>query len=142
MNEYIHKTQYYETDQMQIVHHSNYIRWFEEARSSYLERVGFGYDRMEKEGIMCPVIDVRCKYKSMVRFPDEVRIQSWISSYNGVKLTIEYVVRDKDTDVIRARGQTLHCFISEIGRPISLAKVNAELDNLFKQSQAQDSHLK
>ena len=47
--EYTHKVQYYETDQMGIVHHSNYIRWFEEARSDVLEKAGMGYDVMEAE---------------------------------------------------------------------------------------------
>ena len=41
---YDHKVQYYETDGMGIVHHSNYIRWFEEARVDLLEQLGFGYD--------------------------------------------------------------------------------------------------
>lgn len=41
---YQHKVQYYETDQMGIVHHSNYIRWFEEARTDYMEKMGMGYD--------------------------------------------------------------------------------------------------
>ena len=55
---YIHKVQYYETDQMGIVHHSNYIRWFEEARIDLLEQLGIGYDMIEKEGIISPVIGV------------------------------------------------------------------------------------
>ena len=67
MLKYIHKVQYYETDQMQIAHHSNYIRWFEEARTFFLEKSGFGYDRMEAEGIVCPVTG-GCRYASMVRF--------------------------------------------------------------------------
>ena len=49
---YEHIVQYYETDQMGIVHHSNYIRWFEEARSYILEQIGFGYKKMEEEGII------------------------------------------------------------------------------------------
>ena len=49
---YKHLVQYYETDQMGIVHHSNYIRWFEEARSFLLEENGFGYKKMEESGII------------------------------------------------------------------------------------------
>ena len=45
---YKHLVQYYETDQMGIVHHSNYIRWFEEARSYILEENGFGRVRHNK----------------------------------------------------------------------------------------------
>lgn len=53
---YEHRVQYYETDQMGIVHHSNYIRWFEEARTYVLEEMGFGYKEMEHCGIISPVL--------------------------------------------------------------------------------------
>ena len=68
MEIYRHKTQYYETDQMGIVHHSNYIRWFEEARTDFLEKLGMGYDRMEAEVIISPVLSVSCEYKTMTYF--------------------------------------------------------------------------
>lgn len=62
---YDHKVQYYETDGMGIVHHSNYIRWFEEARVDLLEQLGFGYDRIEEAGYSGPVLEVSCQYKTM-----------------------------------------------------------------------------
>ena len=60
---YTHKVQYYETDKMGITHHSNYIRWMEEARIDFLEKSGFSYDKLEKDGIISPVISV-CKLRS------------------------------------------------------------------------------
>ena len=51
---YRHLVQYYETDQMGVVHHSNYIRWFEEARVFFMDQMGFGYDKMEKSGVIQP----------------------------------------------------------------------------------------
>ena len=60
---YDHKVQYYETDGMGIVHHSNYIRWFEEARVDLLEQLGFGYDRIEEAGYSGPVLEVSCSTK-------------------------------------------------------------------------------
>ena len=55
---YRHRVQYYETDQMKVVHHSNYIRWFEEARTDFLEKSGFSYAWMEEQGIIIPVLSV------------------------------------------------------------------------------------
>ena len=52
----LHKVQYYETDQMGVVHHSNYIRWFEEARAEWMEAVGLPYAQLEAEGIASPVL--------------------------------------------------------------------------------------
>ena len=78
---YEHKVQYYETDGMGIVHHSNYIRWFEEARVDLLEQLGFGYDRIEAEGYSGPVLEVACQYKTMSRFGETVRIEATITRY-------------------------------------------------------------
>ena len=72
---YKHLVQYYETDQMGIVHHSNYIRWFEEARSYILEENGFGYKKMEELGIISPVLSVNARYKSMTHYYDTVIIK-------------------------------------------------------------------
>ena len=47
---YKHTVQYYETDKMGITHHSNYIRWMEEARVDFLKSTGFGYDKLEEMG--------------------------------------------------------------------------------------------
>ena len=64
MQAYTHKVQYYETDQMAFVHHSNYIRWFEEARIWFMEQVGAPYDAMEAQGFISPVRTVQsgCEY--------------------------------------------------------------------------------
>ena len=48
---YKRKAQYHETDQMGIIHHSNYVRWMEEARIAFMESLGFGYDKVESLGI-------------------------------------------------------------------------------------------
>lgn len=65
---YRRKVHYYETDQMGIVHHSNYIRWFEEARIDLMDRMGLGYAQMEAEGILSPVLSVQADYLRMVYF--------------------------------------------------------------------------
>lgn len=63
---YEHVVQYYETDRMGCVHHSNYIRWFEEARTWLMAEGGFGYDRMEALGVMSPVLKAEAEYRTMV----------------------------------------------------------------------------
>ena len=78
---YEHKIQYYETDQMKIVHHSNYIRWFEEARVFWLEAIDCGYDKLEALGIISPVLSVTAEYKSMSRFAETVQIETVLTSY-------------------------------------------------------------
>ena len=73
MEPYRHTVQYYETDRMGITHHSNYIRWMEEARIDFLERIGWGYDKLEREGIVSPVTALDCKYKASTTFAEAGR---------------------------------------------------------------------
>lgn len=131
MDAYTHKVQYYETDQMGIAHHSNYIRWFEEARTDYMEQLGMGYSEMEKHGIVSPVLGVDATYLRMARFGDTVTIKTKITSYNGIKLSVEYEVYNQETGLINCKGTTHHCFLNKLGRPISLKKDLIEFHNMF-----------
>lgn len=128
---YKHKVQYYETDQMGVVHHSNYIRWFEEARTDYMEQMGMAYDQMEKSGIMSPVLTVEADYLRMVYFGSSVTIETFVKEYNGIKLTVEYRVIDDKTEMVHCRGTTKHCFIDQNGRPVSLKRACPQFHELF-----------
>lgn len=128
---YEHRVQYYETDQMGIVHHSNYIRWFEEARTELLRRAGIGYGKMESMGIISPVLEISAKYRTMTHFEDVVRIHVNIVKFNGILLVLSYQVEDKETGEVRCTGESRHCFLNQAGHPISLKKEHAEVYQLF-----------
>lgn len=113
---YEHKAQYYETDQMGIIHHANYLHWFEEARIDMMEQMGMGYDIMEKQGIISPVLSVHCDYKSMARFGETVQVLVQMKEYNGIRMTLEYTVFDKETGAIRCVGESRHCFLTRDGK--------------------------
>lgn len=132
MENYVHKVQYYETDQMGITHHSNYIRWMEEARVDYMEKIGIGYDKMEQMGVSSPVIGVNCEYKHTTTFPDEIEITLQVKSYNGIKLVLGYEMYHAKTKQLAAFGESRHCFIGGSGKPIALQREYPELDQVFK----------
>lgn len=133
INPYEHKVQYYETDQMGIVHHSNYIRWFEEARSYVLEEAGFGYKEMEEYGILSPVLTVKAEYRSMTRYADVVLIHTRVVSYNGIKLVLSYEIVDKNSKKLRCIGESSHCFLDREGSPVSLKRSYPEIHKLFEE---------
>lgn len=127
-----HVVQYYETDQMRIVHHSNYIRWFEEVRSWMLEKIDFSYSKMEETGIIIPVLGVNAEYKSMVHYGDTVAITAKVTQFSGVKLMIAYEVRDIETGELRCTGESKHAFLDkETNRPFSVKRSHKELYDLF-----------
>ena len=123
---------YYETDRMGVVHHSNYIRFLEEARCAYLKATGMPFEKFEEQGITIPVLEVKCKYKHHVTFADTICIKVIVKEFNGVRLTIGYEVKDKKTgnDVIIA--ETKHCFTDKNLRPINLKKYAPEFSDKFE----------
>jgi len=129
---YTRKVQYYENDPMGIVHHSNYIRWFEETRVDYMEQMGYGYRKAAEAGVDFAVLGVSCEYKSMVRFGDTVKIYMSVIALDATKLTIAYRVVDEETNQLRATGESRHCFFSAIKkRPVPLKKELPELYELI-----------
>ena len=119
---YTRRVPYYETDMMAVVHHSNYIRWFEEARIDMMENAGFGYAKMEEAGIISPVLSVECEYKTMTHFGDIVVINCEVIKYNGIRMEINYTISDKETGEVRCVGKTTHCFLTKEGKIVSLKR--------------------
>ena len=134
---YIRSVNYYETDMMQVVHHSNYIRWFEEARTKLLDEAGYSYARIESEGIMIPVLSVNCEYKMPCRFGETVCIKSKLVEYSGVRMTIEYEVWDEKCEELRVTGRSSHCFVDSQFRPISVKRKVPELHAVFESLMAE-----
>lgn len=117
---------------MKIIHHSNYIRWFEEARIDFMDQMGLSYAEMEKRGIIVPVLSIAADYKSMVTFGQTVLIDVKVDTYNGVKMGLSYTVVDLETNELRTTGSSLHCFLNEEGRPLSLRRVAPEIHEKFQ----------
>ena len=136
MRPYEYKAQYYETDQMGVIHHSNYIRWMESARIDYLEQLGISYSQMEQEGVVSPVVEISGRYRSMVHFGDTVEIQVQIEKYNGVKPTIPYEITDKGTGELKFTGTSSHCFIDREGKIISMKRAFPRIHELLSRTNA------
>ena len=124
---YRHKAQYYETDEMGIIHHSNYIRWFEEARVDALDQIGLNYAKMEERGVRIPVLSILCEYRSPVHFNDVVLIIPKIVIFTGVKMIISYRIIDEKSGELRTTGESKHCFLDLNNRPISVKKEHQDI---------------
>ena len=129
---YERKINYYETDRMGVVHHSNYIRFLEEARCFWLEKEGIPFSFLEEIGITIPVLGVDVLYKYHVTFDDTILIHIFIKDYTGVRMTIGYNVEDKKTGKTVLTGETKHCFTDKNLKPINLKKYNPEIASKFE----------
>ena len=129
---YIHKVNYYETYKMGVTHHSNYIRWMEEARIEFLDKIGYSYFKLEEDGIMSPVIGIECDYKATTTFNDDIEIDVKVKEFKGVRLVIEYVMKNVKTNELVFTGISKHCFVNMEGKPIILKKEFAEFDKVLR----------
>ena len=130
--EFEREINYYELDGMNVVHHSNYIRYMEEARIHLLDEIGLPYKKIEDNGIMIPVLEVNYKYKNPARFGNTIVIKASISKFDGIKLEMKYEITNKKTGKLLGIGETKHCFTNSNMRPISLKKVNKEFYEVFE----------
>lgn len=130
--DFIRKINYYETDRMGIVHHSNYIRFLEEARIFYLDQVGLPYLAFEEKGILIPVLGVNCSYQYHVTFHDTIIIKVFIKDFSGIRMTIGYHVTDQKTGNTVLIGETKHCFTDQNLKPIRLPKSFPEYAEKFR----------
>ena len=128
---YKRKINYYETDKMGIVHHSNYIRFLEEARCRWLEALDVSMEYIESQGYTIPTLEVNCKYRHHVTSGDVILITPRISEFNGVRMTISYDVIDEKTRDIVIEAWTKHCFTDRSLRPINIKKKSEKISSAF-----------
>ena len=128
---YQRKAHYHETDQMGFIHHSNYVKWMEEARVAFMDEIGLSYRNLEEGGIVSPVTSISVDYKRPVLFDDELEISVSVNKYSGVKLEIGYAIYNKTKDELAAEAVSHHCFMKD-GRVVSLKRANPELDVKIK----------
>lgn len=129
---YVRKLNYYETDKMGVVHHSNYIRFLEEARSRWLEELGISMEFLESNGYTIPTLEVNCKYKHHVTSGDTIIIKPKITEFNGVRMTVSYEVTEQESGKVVIEAWTKHCFTNRELRPINMKKKDETVNKIFE----------
>lgn len=130
---YRRKINYYETDQMGIVHHSNYIRFFEEARLDMMDKEGLGYAGIEEMGIIIPVMSVDAKYLIPLCYDDSILIYSCITKFDGIKMELAYEIYKEGSGEICTSGHTGHCFLDKNMKPFRMKKLYPALYGRLKE---------
>ena len=121
MTSYKHKVQYYETDKMGIVHHSNYIRWMEEARVDFLEKIEWSYDQLEKVGLVSPVLSLDIDYLHPSFVGDVISIDVVIMELKMSKMRVGYKMINREGEIV-AKSESSHGFLLSSGTPAILKR--------------------
>ena len=109
---------YADTDQMGVVNHATYLRWFEASRASYMRRRGSAYSVVEQDGLQLPVVEAHLNYLKPARYDDVISIEAWVADLGLAQLRFEYEIRRDDEPLVR--GFTRHAAVSPAGRPTRL----------------------
>jgi acyl-CoA thioester hydrolase len=119
---------YYETDQMAVVHHSNYIRYFEIARNAMMVAWGFPIERCESEyGVMIPIVSVECRFKHPARMGDVLTAVAEIDRTPLAKLVVRQAVLNQDGEVCADGSVTLGFIDAKTFRPVRCPELLAEI---------------
>ena len=129
------RVRFVETDLMGVVHHSNYLRWFEMARVEYLRTANVLLPDLIADGILFPITEVQCKYRQSAYFDEMIRVEARLVDFSRAKLCFAYrVVRETD-NVLLAEGITQNVFTDEKGRVIRLPQLYFERIEAVRQAE-------
>ena len=112
------RVEYHHTDQMGIVHHSNYIKFFEVARTEWLRAMGVTYAEMERRGVMMPIVDVSVKYRNPALYDELISVTAFVDALPMARMTFRYEVRGEDGREIASGSTTLGFIDSQTRRPV------------------------
>ena len=112
------RVEYHHTDQMGIVHHSNYIKFFEVARTEWLRAMGVTYAEMERRGVMMPIVDVAVKYRNPAVYDELISVTAYVDALPMARMTFRYEVRGEDGRDIASGSTTLGFIDSQTRRPV------------------------
>ena len=107
------RVRYAETDQMNVVYHSNYVIWFEVGRVEFMRQLGFTYREMEmQEQLHLPVVEVRCRYKAPARYDDEILVRTHIARLRTSLIQFQYEVLRAEDHLLLAEGESTHVAVN------------------------------
>lgn len=104
------RSRYGETDQMGYVYYGRYLEYFEVARTEMIRNLGIPYSRLEKDGVMLPVIYSQIEYKSPVFYDELMEIEVSVYQKPVVRLDTFYRVFTGRSELPHVSGQVTLCF--------------------------------
>ena len=108
---------YSETDQMSFVYHGNYVKYFEMGRIAWLNKLGFSYKKMEEDGVLLPVIDIKINFKKSALFDDKLILKTKLVREPSYMIEFEYKIIKND-DLITSGYTKLIFLNSKTNRPM------------------------
>ena len=113
---FVTRVRYGETDQMGVAYYGRYLDWFEMGRTELCRSYGKTYRDWEKEGVLLPVVEANCRYKSSLFYDDEIRIVSSVKDVTNVSVVFLCRILREVDGKLAAEGWTRHAFVDPSGK--------------------------
>ncbi len=104
-------TSFQDADPMGVIYHGNFFRFFEEARRVLMDKIDYGYLKMNKSGYMWPIIDTRVKYVKAIPFNHQIRVHAKLTEWEN-RLRVDYVIYDAQTNQRMCKAHTTQVAVS------------------------------
>jgi acyl-CoA thioester hydrolase len=91
------RVRYAETDQMQVVYHSNYLIWCEIGRTEFIRALGTPYAELERQNVTLAVVEATLRFHSAARYDNVIRVSTIISDVRSRTITFDYVISNAET---------------------------------------------
>jgi acyl-CoA thioester hydrolase len=91
------RVRYAETDQMQVVYHSNYLIWCEIGRTEFIRALGTPYSELERQNVTLAVVEASLRFHSGARYDNLIRVTTTISDVRSRTITFDYVISNAET---------------------------------------------
>ena len=121
------RVRYAETDKMGVVYYANYLVWFEVGRCELLRSAGSSYRNLESAGVMLPVIEAHCEYRSPARYDDELQVKTRAALLSPARVEFHYEISRPADGAVNAIGRTVHAAVDTGGKPCRLPDYIREL---------------
>jgi acyl-CoA thioester hydrolase len=112
------RVRYAETDRMGLLHHANYLVYFEQARTELLRRQGVSYKDLEDQGYLLVLTRVEVRYRRPARYDDLVTVRTTVERVTAVRIDHRYEVLCEG-QLLAEGSSTLAC-VDRTGRPQAL----------------------
>jgi len=111
------RVRYGETDQMGYMYYGNYAQYYEVGRVEMLRSLGMSYSSMEADGIMMPVLELKCKYIKPALYDQEITVKTIIKTLPGIRIFFEYELYNEKEELINIGSTTLVFVDMEKNKP-------------------------
>jgi acyl-CoA thioester hydrolase len=106
---------------MDVAYYANYLHWFEQARSFFIRELGMSYREIEARGVILPVREAQCRYRSPAGYEELIQVRTGISNFNRASLVFVYrLYNASQGQALMATGMTHHACVAPNGKPTAV----------------------